>query len=99
MKVEVVLEALDKDRYRASVSHPFDLSAEAATREATLTALKEQLDAKLKQVEVLELDVGTPAEQPWTTLVGTWKDHPDMDEVLENMREYRRQVNAAPNRL
>ena len=99
MKVEVVLEALDNDRYRASVSHPFGLSAEATTREATLTALKEQLDAKLKQVEVLELDVGTPAEQPWTTLVGTWKDHPDMDEVLENMREYRRQVNADPNRL
>ena len=99
MKVEVVLEALDNNRYRASVSRPFELSAEATTREATLTALKEQLDAKLKQVEVLELDVGTPAEQPWTTLVGTWKDHPDMDEVLENMREYRRQVNADPNRL
>lgn len=99
MKVEVVLEALDNDRYRASASHPFDLSTEAGTREATLTALKEQLDAKLKQVEVLELDVGTPAEQPWTTLVGTWNDHPDMDEVLENMREYRRQVNADPNRL
>ena len=48
---------------------------------------------------MLELDVGSSAEQPWTTLVGTWKDHPDMDEVLENMREYRRQVNADPNRL
>ena len=99
MKVEVVLEALDYDRYRASVSHPFELSAEADTREATLTALKEQLDAKLKQVEVVELDVGRPADQPWTSLIGTWKDHPDMDEVLENMREYRRQVNADPNRL
>lgn len=99
MKVEVVLEALDRDRYRASVSHPFELSAEAETREATLTALKEQLDAKLKQVEVLELDVGRPTEQPWTSLIGTWKDHPDLDEVLENMREYRRQVNADPNRL
>lgn len=99
MKVEVVLEALDQDRYRASVSHPFELSAEADTREASLTALKEQLDAKLKQVEVLELDVGVPADQPWTSLIGTWKDHPDLDEVLENMREYRRQVNADPNRL
>lgn len=99
MKVEVVLEALDRDRYRASVSHPFELSAEAETREATLTALKEQLDAKLKQVEVLELDVGRPTEQPWTSLIGTWKDHPDLDEVLENMREYRRQVNADQNRL
>lgn len=99
MKVEVVLEALDQDRFRASVSHPFELSAEAETREATLTALKEQLDAKLKQVEVVELDVGRPTEQPWTSLIGTWKDHPDMDDVLENMREYRRQVNADPNRL
>lgn len=99
MKVEVVLEVLDQDRYRASVSHPFELSAEAETREATLAALKEQLDAKLKQVEVVELDVGRPADQPWTSLIGTWKDHPDMDEVLENMREYRRQVNADPNRL
>lgn len=99
MKVEIVLEALDQDRYRASVSHPFELSAEADTREATLTALKEQLDAKLKQVEVVELDVGRPTDQPWTSLIGTWKDHPDMDELFENMREYRRQVNADPNRL
>lgn len=99
MKVEVVLEVLDQDRYRASVSHPFELSAEAETREATLTALKEQLDAKLKHVEVVELDVGRPTEQPWASLIGTWKDHPDLDEVLENMREYRRQVNADPNRL
>ena len=99
MKVEVVLEALEHDRFRASVSHPFELSAEAETREATLTALKEQLDAKLMQVEVVELDVGRPTEQPWTSLIGTWKDHPDMDDVLENMREYRRQVNADPNRL
>ena len=99
MKVDVVLEVLDQDRYRATVSHPFELSAEAETREATLTALKVQLDAKLKQVEVLELEVGRPTEQPWTSLIGTWKDHPDMDDVLENMREYRRQVNADPNRL
>lgn len=86
MKVDVVLEVLDQDRYRATVSHPFELSAEAETREATLTALKVQLDAKLKQVEVLELEVGRPTEQPWTSLIGTWKDHPDMDDVLENMR-------------
>ncbi len=99
MKVEVVLEVLDQDRYRASVSHPFELSAEADTREATLMALKEQIDAKFKRVEVLELEVGCPTEQPWTSLIGTWKDHPDMDDVLENMREYRRQVNADPNRL
>ena len=99
MKVEVVLEALDNDRYRASVHHPFDLSAEAATREASLTALKEQLDTKLSRVEVVELDVGTPTEDPLKMIVGTWKDHPDMDDVLENMREYRRQVNADPNRL
>lgn len=37
-----------KRGYRASVSHHFEHSAEADMREATLTALKEQLDAKLK---------------------------------------------------
>lgn len=95
----VVLKRLPYGRYRASVSHPFELSADADTREATLTALKEQLDARLKQVEVVELDVGRSMDQPWTSLIGTWKDHPDLDDVLENMREYRRQVNADLNRL
>ena len=99
MKVDVLLEPLGNDGYRASVGHPFELSAEAATREETLAALKGLLDNKLSQVEVLEMDVGTPSEQPWKTIVGTWKDHPDLDEVLENMREYRRQVDADPNRL
>ena len=99
MKVEVVLEALDNDGYRASVGHPFELSAEAATREETLAALKGLLDHKLARVEVLEMDVGPSSDHPWKTIVGTWKDHPDLDEVLENMREYRRQVDADPNRL
>ncbi len=99
MKVEVVLEALDNDGYRASVGHPFELSAEAATREETLAALKGLLDHKLAHVEVLEMDVGPPSDHPWKSIVGTWKDHPDLEEVLENMREYRRQVDADPNRL
>ena len=99
MKIDVILEALGNDGYRASVGHPFELSAEAATREETLAALKGLLDNKLARVEVLEMDVGAPTEQPWKTIVGTWKDHPDMDEVMENMREYRRQVEADPNRL
>ena len=99
MKVDVLLEPLGNDGYRASVGHPFELSAEAATREETLAALKGLLDNKLARVEVLEMDVGTPSEHPWKSIVGTWKDHPDLDEVLENMREYRRQVDADPNRL
>ena len=99
MKVDVVLEALGSDGYRASVGHPFDLSAEATTREESLAVLKQLLDTKLAQVEVLELEVGAPADPPWKSIVGTWKDHPDLDEVLENMREYRRQVEADPNRL
>lgn len=99
MKVEVVLEALENIGYRASVGHPFELSAEAATREETLAALKELLNKKLTRVEVLAMDIGSPTEPSWTSMIGTWKDHPDMDEVLENMREYRRQVDADPNRL
>ena len=99
MKVDVLLEPLGSDGYRASVGHPFELSAEAATREETLAALKGLLDNKLARVEVLEMDVGTPPEHPWKSIVGTWKDRPDLDEVLENMREYRQQVDADPNRL
>lgn len=99
MKVEVILESLGSAGYRASVWHPFELSAEATTREETLAALKGLLDSKLARVEVLEMDVGTPQDNPWKAITGTWKNHPDLEDVLENMREYRRQVDADPQRL
>jgi hypothetical protein len=41
----------------------------------------------------------TSESNPWLAIAGTWHDHPDVDEVVENINVYRRETNAAPNRL
>jgi hypothetical protein len=32
----------------------------------------------------------TPGTNPWQTFAGIWKDHPDFEDFLENIAEYRR---------
>jgi hypothetical protein len=36
---------------------------------------------------------------PWQPLAGTWKEHPEIAEFEQHLRDYRQQVNADPDRL
>jgi hypothetical protein len=36
---------------------------------------------------------------PWLAIAGTWRDNPELDEVEENIRAYRREVDADLDRL
>jgi len=73
--------------------------AEASTREEALDRLKELVRKELERGEILHLEMLLPGEpHPLLALVGTLKDHPDLAEVEENIREYRRQIDEDPDR-
>ena len=92
MKVDVVLEELNESRFRASVSRPFELSVERSTKDESIAALRTLLDEQLTKMQVIELDVGSPEVHPLASIVGSWKDDPGIEEVVQHMRDYRRQV-------
>jgi hypothetical protein len=56
---------------------------------------KDSSPAKLIEDEVSS---ATQAN-PWLAIAGSWRDHPDVDEVVESIEAYRREVNANPDRF
>ena len=96
MNVTVFVERLGSDRFRAATFHPIPLETEAASREEALSPLRELAARRVGAGELVELDLPVGQESnPWIAHAGIWKDHPDFDEFLQNVAEYRRQVDAA----
>ena len=78
---------------------PEHLSFEGPSRDAVLAGMKALLQDKLAEVELVRLDVAVPGEDnPWLAVAGMWKDNPDALEAEEFSRQYRRQVDADPER-
>ena len=99
MKIEVLLEEIGDRRFRAWTARPVELSVEADTADESVTNLKRLLDDWLSRVRVIEIEVGEQAEHPLSAIIGSWRDNPEVDNVIENMRAYRQQVDADPERL
>ena len=100
MDIPILLEPLPADGYRATSLLPTRLSVEAASREEALRQVTRLVHEQLAHSEVVHLNVPLAGEShPWRSLAGTWKDHPDIDEFDQHLSDYRRQVDADPNRL
>ena len=99
MQISVFVETREVNRYRAtSVTLP-GFVAEAATREEALTELRQTIMDRFAHGEIVQLDMRLPGEpHPLLAIAGSLKDHPDFDEFVQNMQEYRRQVDLDPDR-
>lgn len=98
MEVPVLVERVSANGYRAT-SPGLDVTSEAPTREAALEGLTRVLRDKLAAAELTCLEVPVPVEDhPWKPLVGRWREHPDLSEVEQHMRDYRRQMDELGDR-
>jgi hypothetical protein len=99
MEVSVLLERLDANGYRAT-SLGLNAASEAPTRDAALEGLNRLLRDKFATAELVRLEVPLSHEDhPWKPLVGRWRDRPDVEEVEQHMRDYRRQIDEQGERL
>jgi hypothetical protein len=99
MEIAVLVERLDANGYRAT-SLGLDAASEAPTREAALDGLNRLLRDKLAAAELVRLEIPLADENhPWKPLIGRWRDHPDLEELEQHMRDYRRQVDEQGDRL
>lgn len=100
MDVSVMLEQVKGNGYRATALMPASLVAEAPTRNEAVEKIQSLLSEKFAGAELIQVTVPIGyTSNPWLAIAGTWSDHPDLDEVLENIQEYRREVDGDPNRL
>jgi hypothetical protein len=93
MNLTVLVERIDDNKYRAVTSQPVALETEGTSREEAIERLRELARERLSAAEIVELEIpDVPGSNPWTSFAGVWKDHPDFEEFLENIAEYRRKV-------
>lgn len=95
MTVTAVVEKLNEKRYRATISLPFPLESEGSTADEAISRLRQRALEKLRVSQLVEFQLpDDPNDNPWMRMAGIWKDHPDFDEYLANVEEYRRERNA-----
>jgi hypothetical protein len=97
MSIEVLIEPLANNGFRATSGGPLALSVEAPTREQALAGLKKQLRARLKNgAELVPVDM-EPESHPWMEFAGM---HDPNDPVVQDwekaMAEYRRKIDEHP---
>lgn len=100
MDVSVMLEQVEGNGFRATALVPTPLVSEAPTRDEAVSGIRTLLCEKLSGAELIQIEVPVAiGDNPWLAIAGSWRDHPDVDEVVENMKAYRREVDQDPDRL
>ncbi|MFL5240729.1 MAG: hypothetical protein ACJ8FY_01360 [Gemmataceae bacterium] len=95
MKAAVLVEKLGKKKYRASTSQPIALESEGRSPDEAVKRLCTMARKRLTAGEWQDVTLpGPPLTNPWIAYAGIWKDHPDFDQFLKNIAEYRRTANG-----
>ena len=95
MKAAVLVEKLGKNKYRASTSQPIALESEGRSRDEAVERLCELARKRLAAGEWQQVLLpGPPEANPWIAYAGIWKDHPDFEDFVKNIAEYRRAANG-----
>ena len=93
MTYDVLLEN-GGQRYQATVLGLPSCSTEGATREEALRRLRTLLRKRLSKAEIVQLELEDPEPDPMLKFAGVFKDDPLFDEVEEEIRAYRREIDA-----
>ena len=96
MEVTVFVEQLDEDTYRAETAQPIALVTEGRTRNEAIERLRVLASQRLTAGEMVRLEIPeVAAPHPWLPFAGIWKDHPDLDAVLQHIAAERRRIDVA----
>lgn len=91
MQIPISVEPIGLGGFRAESSPPFTVVAEGSTKEEAVGKVRDELNRKLDQGEIVMIEIGPNAENPWLRMAGTLKDDPMVDEWRAAVEEYRHQ--------
>ena len=99
MQLTVLVERIDEQRYRAETAQPVSLVTEGHTREEAVERLRKLVQQRLAAGEVLQLELPEVVEpHPWAPFAGIWKDHPEIDALLDSIAQYRHRLDEAESK-
>jgi hypothetical protein len=100
MPVQVLIESIAENGFRATSGAPLAMTVEAPTREKALAKLKALLGKRLRNgAELVSVDLAPPAEEhPWVKFAGMYDPNdPLIKSWKRSMAEYRRKKDAEPD--
>ncbi|AFY57016.1 hypothetical protein Riv7116_4597 [Rivularia sp. PCC 7116] len=95
LNYSILIEAKENG-YQATVWGLPDCQVFATTKEEAINNLHELMKNRLQNVEIVIQETEKPItkEHPWMKFAGMFKDDPMFDEVLADIEEYRRELDA-----
>jgi len=95
MTYYVLVENGRQGHYTATVLGWPDCTAQGTTRQEALARVRQTLAARLTQAEIIPLEIEqSPPKHPWLKFAGMFRDDPLFDEVLAEIENYRRELDA-----
>jgi hypothetical protein len=86
VSLHIVVERAESGHFMASVPELVDCTAEAQTREAAITSVRDKVKARLANIEVLTLEV---TNNPWTEFIGMFERDDEFAELAAELRAER----------
>lgn len=92
-RYDVLIEHQADGEISATVLGWQDCQAQAPTKEEALKTLRQLIDARLQNTEIVSLEIDLPqGEHPWMRFAGMFKDDSDFEEVLADINYYRQEI-------
>lgn len=80
------------------MAQPFMQESGGSREDEAISELRERALERLKSTKYVDLQLPDgPSENPWLCMAGIWQDHPDFDEYLKSIEEYRRERSVVEN--
>jgi hypothetical protein len=106
MNIPVLIRPIADKGFQAQAGSPFDWTAEGATEEEAIAKLKVELSRHLSngvRATMIEVPIQTgniqrTGENPWLRVIGTLPDDEMTALFRAAVEEYRREIDADPNR-
>jgi hypothetical protein len=97
MSIQVLIEPLGKNGFRATSGGPLAMTVEAPTRDEALAKLKRQLQARLKDgAELVPVELATEPH-PWMEFAGMYDPNdPVVQDWEKAMADYRCKIDEHP---
>ena len=104
MQYRVLIQNPQPQVFTAAILDGPDCIAQGPTKEAALASVREALEARLAQGEVVTIEVNglrhstdkqTETENPWVKYAGSFRDDPTYDDFLAEVAAYRHELDAA----
>jgi hypothetical protein len=101
MAIQVLIEPVANNGFRAATGEPHCLAAEGSSQAEALRKLGELLDQRLQnssQRPSPNAEARTN-DNPWVKFAGMFRGDPHFDKWQQAIEEYRREVDADPDYL